>query len=258
MNSSFFRLSSSGLSDTGLVRTNNEDVFLILKEQGFFALADGMGGHNAGEVAATEAMRFLSTSIEELFISSEKNWNIFELSSFSRLCIENVNSWVHYLGNKKEAYQGMGTTLCTLLFYERFLIYGHVGDSRIYLFRNGHLEQLTEDHSLKNQMVAQRYIENSVSTRPVHKNILTRAIGTQNEVDVEIHIAPVTHDDVYLMCTDGLTDQVSDREIEAILQNSNNLEYVPPALIKRANGEGGQDNVTVLMVKAEDDKEAIL
>jgi len=253
MSFSFFRLSSSGLSDIGLVRTNNEDVFLMLKEQGFFALADGMGGHNAGEVAAAEAMRFLSTSIEEFFVSSEKTWNIFELSSFNRLCIENVNSWVHYLGKKREAYQGMGTTLCTLLFYEHFLIYGHVGDSRIYLFRHGHLEQLTEDHSLRNQMAAQRYIGSGYLKRSVHKNVLTRAIGTQNEVDAEIHIAPVTHDDIYLMCTDGLTDQVSDREIEAILQDSNSLEHGSHALIKRANGEGGQDNVTVLMVKAENE-----
>jgi len=251
MNSSSFRLSSSGLSDIGLVRTNNEDVFLILKERGFFALADGMGGHNAGEVAAAEAMRFLGTSIEELFLFSKKKWNIFELSSFNRLCIENVNSWVHYLGKRREACQGMGTTLCTLFFYERFLIYGHVGDSRIYLFRNGHLEQLTEDHSLKSQMIAQGYVKHSFSQRSLSKNTLTRAIGTHNEVDVEIHVTPVTHDDVYLMCTDGLTDQVSDEEIEVILQNSSSLEHLSDTLVKRANGGGGQDNVTVLMVKAE-------
>jgi PPM family protein phosphatase len=253
MNSCSFKLSSTGLSDVGLVRTNNEDVLLMLEEQGFFALADGMGGHKAGEVAAKEAVRFVSASIEEFFISSEKNWNIFELSSFNRLCIENANSWVHHLGKKKQAFQGMGTTLCTLLFHERSLIYGHVGDSRIYRFRKGILEQLTEDHSLKNQMIAKGKIEKSLSEGYPYNNVLTRAIGTQNDVDVEIHIAPVTPDDIYLMCTDGLTDQVSDREIEKTINESPDLKAASASLIKMANGKGGQDNVTVVMVKAEEE-----
>ena len=253
MNSCSFKLSSSSLSDVGLVRKNNEDVLLMLKEQGFFALADGMGGHKAGEVAAKEAVRFVSASIEELFFSSEKSWNIFELSSFNRLCIENANSWVHHLGKKKQAYQGMGTTLCTLLFHERSLIYGHVGDSRIYRFREGGLKQLTEDHSLKNQMIAKGQIEKSHSKGYPYNNVLTRAIGTQNEVDVEIHIAPVTPDDIYLMCTDGLTDQVSDDEIESIIKQSPDLKTASTTLIEKANGKGGHDNVTVLMVKAEEE-----
>ena len=180
MNSCFFKLSSSGLSDVGLVRFNNEDVLLMLKEQGFFALADGMGGHKAGEVAAREAIRFMSTSIEEHFISSKKIWNIFELSSFNRLCIENANSWVYHLGKKKHAYQGMGTTLCTLHFYERSLIYGHVGDSRIYRIREGILKQLTEDHSLKNQMIAKGQIKKGLSEDSPCNNVLTRAIESIN------------------------------------------------------------------------------
>ena len=153
MNRYAFPLTYFWLTDVGHVRKNNEDVFLNLEEYGFFALADGMGGHNAGEIAAKEAVRFVSTSIEELFASSERDWNIFDLSSFNKICIENANSWVHHLGKKKNNYAGMGTTLCTLLFHERSLIYGHVGDSRIYRFREGLLEQLTDDHSLTNQLV---------------------------------------------------------------------------------------------------------
>lgn len=253
MNPRAFKLSSYGLTDVGLVRANNEDVLMMLKDQGFFALADGMGGHNAGEIAAREAIRFVSASIEELFISSEKNWNIFELSSFNRICIENANSWVHNLGQKKKKFNGMGTTLCTLLFHERSLIYGHVGDSRIYRLRNNTLEQLTEDHSLSNRMVAEGQADEGTSE--IFKNVLTRAIGTHREVEAEIHIAPVTPDDIYLMCTDGLTDQVSDEEILKIIQNSPDLEVASENLVKKANDEGGQDNVTVLMVKAEDQDE---
>ena len=151
-----FPLSYFGLSDIGHIRKNNEDVFLNLHEYGFFALADGMGGHNAGEVAAKEAVRFVSASIEELFASSEENWNLFDLSSFNKLCIENANSWVYHLGKRKKSRAGMGTTLCTLLFHERSIIYGHVGDSRIYRFREEILKQLTHDHSLTNQMLEKR------------------------------------------------------------------------------------------------------
>ncbi|MGE0198898.1 MAG: Stp1/IreP family PP2C-type Ser/Thr phosphatase [Simkaniaceae bacterium] len=250
MNPCSFKLSFCGLSDVGRVRTNNEDVILTLKEQGFFALADGMGGHKAGEIAAKEAVRFVCASVEELFISSEKNWNIFELSSFNRLCIENANSWVHHLGKKKKAYHGMGTTLCTLLFHERSLIYGHVGDSRIYRFRQGILEQLTEDHSLRNQMIAQGQVEENSSHNYPFKNVLTRAIGTQSEVDAEIHVAPVSPNDIYLMCTDGLTDQVSDHVIAQILSQSPDIKTASTNLILKANDEGGQDNVSVLMIKA--------
>ena len=248
MNPCAFKLSSCGLSDIGCIRENNEDVLSMLKEQGFFALADGMGGHKAGEVAAREAVRFVCASIEELFISSEKNWNIFELSSFNRLCIENANSWVHHLGQKKKDYQGMGTTLCTLLFHERSLIYGHVGDSRIYRFRDNVLQQLTVDHSLHNQMIAQGQCSKKSSN--TYRNVLTRAIGTQNDIEAEIHIAPVIPNDIYLMCTDGLHDQVSDEEIVHIIKTSPDLKAASTTLIQKSNEEGGQDNVTVLMVKA--------
>jgi len=248
---SSFKLSFSGLSDIGLARTNNEDALLILEDQGFFALADGMGGHRAGEIAAMEVMRCLSASIEALFLSSNKNWAISELFSLNRSCIERANSWVHHLSCKRRAYQGMGTTLCTLLFYKRFLIYGHVGDSRIYRFRKGVLKQLTSDHSLHNQMIVRGDVKKGEARCSSYNNILTRAIGMQNVVNVDSHITSVVHDDIYLMCTDGLTNQVDDFEIEDICNSSYDLKTTSASLIKRANSEGGQDNVTVLMVKIE-------
>ena len=252
MNFCNFRISCYGLSDVGLVRTNNEDVFLNLKEHGFFAIADGMGGHNAGEIAAMEAVRFVSASLEELFISSERNWNIFDLSSFNKLCIENANSWVHHLGEKKKDYKGMGTTICTLLFHERSLIYGHVGDSRIYRFRKGTLDQLTLDHSLTNEMIAKGQVKKENSQHCPYKNVLTRALGTQTEVEAEIHIAPVNPNDIYLMCSDGLTDQIRDKEIAEILNNTKDIKSATTKLIDRAKEEGGHDNVTVVLVKTDE------
>ena len=253
MNRYAFPLSCYGLTDVGHVRTNNEDVFLNLHEYGFFALADGMGGHNAGEVAAKEAVRFVCASIEELFVSAEQEWNIFDLSSFNKLCIENANSWVHHLGKKKRDYSGMGTTLCTLLFHEHSLIYGHVGDSRIYRFREGFLDQLTLDHSLTNQMIEKGQVSKEKSRTLPYNNILTRAIGTQMDVEAEIHIAPVSPHDIYLMCSDGLTDQVSDEEITKILKNSKDIKRATTQLVERAKEQGGLDNVTVVIVKTDDE-----
>jgi protein phosphatase len=253
MNRCTFPLSYYGLTDVGHVRKNNEDVFLSLHEYGFFALADGMGGHNAGEVAAEEAVRFVGASIEELFVSNEREWNIFDLSSFNKLCIENANSWVHHLGQKKKGHSGMGTTLCTLLFHERSLIYGHVGDSRIYRFRAGLLEQLTLDHSLTNQLIETGQVSKEKSQDLPYKNILTRAIGTQMDVEAEIHIAPVSPHDIYLMCSDGLTDQVSDDEITEILKAAGNIESATTRLVEKAKERGGLDNVTVVIVKTDEE-----
>ncbi len=252
MNFCNYKLSSFGLTDVGLVRTNNEDVFLSLKEHGFFAIADGMGGHNAGEIAALEAVRFVSASVEELFVSSEKNWNIFDLSLFNRLWIQKANGWVYHLGKKKKDYKGMGTTICTLLFHERSLIYGHVGDSRIYRFRKGLLEQLTFDHSLTNEMIAKGQVKKENSQNYPYKNVLTRAIGTQTDVEAEIHIAPVSPNDIYLMCSDGLTDQVNDDEIAEILKNAKDIKSATASLIEKAKEAGGYDNVTILLVKADE------
>ncbi|MDJ0652126.1 MAG: Stp1/IreP family PP2C-type Ser/Thr phosphatase [Simkaniaceae bacterium] len=240
------------MTDTGLVRRKNEDVFLNLKEHGFFAIADGMGGHNAGEVAANEAVRFVCASIEKLFRSSERNWTIFDLSSFNKVYIENANHWVHHLAKKKKDYKGMGTTICTLLFHECSLIYGHVGDSRIYRFRKGLLQQLTFDHSLKNEMIAQGQVKKENSQNFRYKNILTRAIGTQTDVEAEIHIAPVSPNDIYLMCSDGLTDQVSDKEITDILTTTRSIESATETLIKQAKQQGGHDNVTVVLIKTDE------
>lgn len=250
-----FPLITHGISDRGLVRRNNQDVFLTLKDYAFFALADGMGGHKAGEVAAKVAVDFVSASIAELFQNVEKEWSVFDLSYFNKLSIENANSRVHYMGQKQRECAGMGTTLCTLLFYERSLIYSHVGDSRIYRFREGSLTPLTLDHSLANQIVkTKRLSKEKLRTHP-SKNVLTRAVGPRTEVEVDIHIAPVNEHDVYLMCSDGLTNHVSDEEISTILKKSAPIKEKTEQLIERAKEEGGRDNVTVVLIQTQEPHE---
>jgi len=148
----------------------------------------------------------------------------------------------------------MVTTIFTLIFHQQSLIYGHVGDSRIYRFRKGLLEQLTFDHSLKNQMILQGQFKKENSQNFPYRNVLTRAIGTQIEVEAEINIALVNPNDIYLMCSDGLTDQVSDQKITDILNNAKDIKQATQTLIETAKEQGGRDNVTVILIQTDEQK----
>ena len=246
---SHLKLECYGLSDIGLVRSNNEDLWTCIEKHGFFALADGMGGHKSGEVAAKEAVTFVRSSIEEFFIFPRTNCTLFDLSSLFTLSIENANSWVYSLGQKRKEYRGMGTTLCTLLFHDNSIIYSNVGDSRIYRYRNKALKQLTSDHSLKNQLISKgKFVDGSHRHFP-YKNVLTRAIGTHVDVEVDTHIATVNTNDVYLMCSDGLTDYVDDLAISKTVSQSQNTKEITLSLINQAKHKGGCDNITVVIIK---------
>lgn len=228
-----YTIESFGISDLGLARTNNEDVFHEVPTHRFFILADGMGGHNAGEVAAREVVHHLSTSMCQIFSSPQEEPSSLEtLPNHLHKAILNANLWVHKLSEQKEEFCGMGTTLCCLLLHQNSLVYANVGDSRIYRFRAS-LEQLTEDHSL-------------LSTE---KNIITRAIGTGPHVAPDINIAPIELNDIYFLCSDGLTDFVSDEELTQILQEHSCIKTASKKMIEAAKNKGGRDNITVLMIK---------
>lgn len=228
------RLSCAILSDIGLVRKNNEDMARALPHYRFYTLADGMGGHNAGEVAAYEAVNFLCHSIEETYLSRVEPWETDELFKLMHLHFENTNTWVHHLGRKYKRYQGMGTTLCALLFSNDYLIHAHVGDSRIYSFKKGILSQLTTDHALS-------------------KNTLTQAIGTSLKVVPQIELVPIEPGDLYLMCSDGLTDMIDDALITQILERQGPISDKATLLIQAAKAAGGADNVTVVLTHVEED-----
>lgn len=236
-----FTVESFGISDLGLVRGNNEDVFHEIPIHRFFVLADGMGGHNAGEIAAKEVVHHLSTSVCQLFSSDEKATPITDLSSHLHKAIQNANLWVHELSEQKEELCGMGTTLCCLLLHQQSLIYAHVGDSRIYRFRKG-LKQLTQDHSL----LSQTQKETSSSSG---KNIITRAIGTSPIVEPDINVSSLESNDIYFLCSDGLTDFVSDEELSHILKEHSCIKTASRRMIELAKTKGSSDNITVLMIK---------
>ncbi len=235
-----YELICYGLSDIGLARKNNEDVWHHLPHHCFYALADGMGGHKAGEIAAREAVFHLCNLVEKNFHDSH-GLEIEDLALVLCNLIENTNSHIHNLSKKKKDFQGMGTTLCTLFFHEAEALFSHVGDSRIYRYRKKDLELLTFDHSLNNA-------KKKKSKKFLQKNILTRAIGAYEIVSPEIGVVSLRQNDIYFMCSDGLTDYVSDKEISYILKQNLPLQKTTDFLIQAAKSRGGSDNITVVMI----------
>lgn len=243
-----YKVSTVGLSDTGLVRQNNEDVWAQQPSIGFYVLADGMGGHQAGEVAARETTSALCKALKKK-ITTSKGYTLAELQDLLKRAIIYVNGIVYKMGRAKEELRGMGTTLCCLLFHKDGLVLAHVGDSRIYRLRGGKFEQLTKDHSLLRDLVEQGQLNDTQATDFLYKNIITKAIGTESKVEPSVKISTVYDGDVYLMCTDGLSDLLTTEQIGEVLKTSNSKEMAVKTLIDRANAEGGRDNITVVITK---------
>jgi len=233
-----------GLSDVGRVRSNNEDVFCTLPELQFYVLADGMGGHNAGEIAASRAVEMMCCCIAEAgtLSSVEQSCNLL------RSAITAANSSVNTLSHQNKEFKGMGTTLSCFLIQKDVLIYAHVGDSRIYRYRK-QLKRLTEDHSLRHAMLTNE--EDPAGSLPalLYRNVITRAIGTYPYILPDVGVIPIQSEDLYMICSDGLTDAVCDEEIQTIMNSSGNLECIGKELIASALKKGGSDNITALLVK---------
>jgi serine/threonine protein phosphatase PrpC len=228
-----------GISDIGLVREINEDAWLVQPEKGLFLLADGMGGHNAGEIAAHIAVRSIaeSYSIEDEKPNSLKN------------AISSANILIYKKGSEDPSLSGMGTTLTCLALKKEEALIAHVGDSRIYLLRNEKLRLLTEDHSLMNELIDLNVMTPEEAGSFPYKNILTRAVGTHPKVEATITKESLRSGDLFLLCSDGLTNFVTEDEILEILKKKSLLEKKAQSLITLAKNYGGGDNITVLLVK---------
>ena len=226
-----------GATDRGLVRKNNEDFFGALSSQQFYVLADGMGGHKAGEVAAKEAVNYLLSSVRRTLLP--KDWKREEICQLLQQLFINTNERVHEMSLRFPHYKGMGSTLTSCLFYDRFLIMGHVGDSRLYRFRNGELSRLTSDH-LRKTSEAQKT-----------KMVLTRAIGPSPTLFPDVKSFPVNENDQYLICSDGLTRELSNEEISIHLQSQLPLKEKCQNMILSAKEKGGNDNITLVLIKVQ-------
>lgn len=239
------KITAAGLSDTGLVRQTNEDAWGQVPEINFFALADGMGGHQAGEVASRETI----TSLCHLITTLKKKMTLSEARDSLSRVISQVNGIVYQLSRADERLKGMGTTLCCIQLRDDGIVYAHVGDSRIYRLRNHALEQLTMDHSLLRELVDLGQISEEQVSDFLYKNILTKAIGTEATVEPTVQTADLAEDDLYLLSSDGLSDCLANHEIELILNSARTLDGAVKTLIANAKYRGGYDNITAVIIK---------
>jgi protein phosphatase len=240
-------IESFGISDIGTTRSNNEDIWAELPDDHFYVLADGMGGHLGGEVAAKESVLQVCDTLES-FLRQHPHPSIPAVKSYFRQAFSKANAWIRTLAHKHPDLSGMGTTLCCLLVLGKELIYAHIGDSRIYRFRNK-LERLTQDHSLREELLAQGQLTEETAGDFPRKNILTRALGISSTVEPDIHQTVIHPGDIYFLCSDGLHDALSDRQMETILRQSHSIKEAAIELIEAAKNAGGTDNITILIVK---------
>ena len=241
-------------TDQGLVRKNNEDAVAFDLKTGLCLLADGMGGYNAGEVASSMAVTFLHQALSEWLSQAANRASSKELRRTMEACVNQVNRSIFSAACSNPDQAGMGTTLVAGVFLEARLVLGHIGDSRCYRLRGHVLQQITKDHSLLQEQVDAGLMTAEQALTSPHRNLITRALGVENAVSVEINEYRVEPGDLDLMCSDGLSDMVLDPVIEAILNAPGSLRKKAAALIWMANDSGGRDNTTVLLVHAAQDE----
>lgn len=237
-----FKIISYGQTDPGLKRTNNEDAFIVKPETNLFVVADGMGGAAAGEVASR---LFVETTLQVFSTPhGESEQEILGLvqESFSR-----ANERILRHSIESPHHQGMGCTAELLAFSRQNYVLGHVGDSRTYLYRKGQLRQMTHDHSLIQEQVDRGLITPDEAKRHSLRNIILRAVGTQETLAVDLIRGRTQLGDLFLLCSDGLTDMIDDRLIQEILSMAPNLVQKGEKLIDLARSRGGFDNITVVL-----------
>ncbi|MBT3530649.1 MAG: Stp1/IreP family PP2C-type Ser/Thr phosphatase [Gammaproteobacteria bacterium] len=240
-----------GCTDTGLRRSHNQDYIGFDENLGVAVLADGMGGHQAGEVASEMAVEFL---MEKLKILAEQQTagsitGSHLLDSVSNT-ISDSNAEIYKAAAANPAYKGMGTTVVTTIFTGPHLYIGHAGDSRLYLYREQVLRKITKDHSLVQDLIDRGFYTEREARNASISNVVTRALGIREEVEAEAVRISLDDDDRILVCSDGLTDMVSDWQIaETISDHRNDLDLTAKKLVDLANKHGGKDNISVILMK---------
>jgi len=244
-----------GATDPGMVRSNNEDSIASDAARGLVVLADGMGGYNAGEVASGMATTVITTELQQLL--ERQPAHVIEESTGKALAIKilrdqiaKANTSIYQASQSQPQYSGMGTTLVVALFYDNKMAVAHVGDSRLYRQRGSEFKQVTKDHSLLQEQIDAGMITPEQAKQSANKNLVTRALGIDPSVEAEIHEYEVMAGDIYLLCSDGLCDMVSDEDTGAALQMLGaNLKLCAHQLVQMANDNGGRDNVSVILVR---------
>jgi protein phosphatase len=246
MNLEFFHL-----TDVGRARDNNEDSVAVEPQVNLAVLADGMGGYNAGEVASQMLTSFISTELGRWLLESGEATVTGDVRRAMDICVDNANRAIFNAANTNPRYAGMGTTLVLGVFREDGLLLGHVGDSRGYRLRGNQLTQITRDHSLLQEQIDAGLLTQEEAAYSSNKNLVTRAVGVEDTVMLELHQHEVQPGDVYLFCSDGLSDMVDEEAIAQLLISHPSLPEAGQALVDAANEAGGRDNIAVVLARAE-------
>jgi len=231
------------LTDRGLVRSLNEDSLCVSPEIGLFAVADGMGGHLAGEVASATALQMLEQELGRRLQKGE-----FPEHALVN-AVQGANRKIFELASSNQQWAGMGTTLTACLKREEVIYIAQVGDSRAYLLREGRIAQLTEDHSLVRELVKNGGLTEEQALQHPQRNVLTRALGTAPSLTVDLYLHKVGPGDLLLLCTDGLTGYLRPEEIMFTARTSPDLNTAAHSLVDKALGAGGKDNITVILLE---------
>lgn len=238
-----------GLTDEGLVREHNEDYISWNMGSGLVILADGMGGHNAGEVASELAVNSVTEALEEVLSPDIKDACKMDFKEVVHEAVIFANDEINQHAKTHPECSGMGTTIVMTLFHNDKVILASVGDSRIYRFRKGELKQVTTDHSLVQEMIDNGYMSEEEAIKSTNRNLITRALGIAEEVDVDVAEHEIEIDDIYLLCSDGLSDMITDDKIfSTLVKSRQDLERASKDLVELAKEHGGHDNVSVILV----------
>lgn len=241
-----------GKTNVGRVRDLNEDCIHSNQALGFVVLADGMGGHQGGEIASAMAVSGIAQDLADASLTGNTSEQTQLITQLLDNTISKVNREIFTTAESNDQYKGMGTTVVVALSHNDKLHYAHVGDSRLYRFRKNTLEQLTKDHSLVNELLEQGYYKSQEeASKAGQKNVITRAVGIAEDVKVDVATVDVEENDLFLLCSDGLSDMISDAEISECLANTKGeQEDLLNALINKACEAGGRDNISVMLLQA--------
>lgn len=247
------RIRYAAKTDVGMKRTHNEDYFSLMEDEQLFIVADGMGGHSSGEVASRMAAETVSefyqrTKDDEATWPYKMDRTLSYIENRLACGIKLANFKIYEAASKDIRYKGMGTTVVTTLVHNNKVYIAHVGDSRCYRIRNQTIEQVTRDHSLlEDYKDAKPDMTEEEERNFPHKNVITRALGMRDSVEVDIRCEDVQNADIYLLCSDGLSGMVNDENLLQIVHKTEDLEQVVAELVDQANRAGGTDNITTLI-----------
>lgn len=243
------------LTDVGKVRDHNEDAIACNADIGLWVLADGMGGYNAGEVASGIAVKTIVELVTEACLREsrgaiEPGTGLMRQTIALRDAITRANKIIHQTAQSQPQCEGMGTTLVACLLYDNRVSIAHVGDSRLYRLRENRFEQITLDHSLLQELVDRGFYSREEAQRSANRNYVTRALGVESTVEVEVQEIEAAQNDYLLLCSDGLPDMVEDEDIHLTISTfGQDIDMIGEQLIKLTNDNGGRDNVSVVIVR---------